>query len=102
MLAGLGGGGSWREEKLARVTAAQQARIDDWQARNAASLAETGRPLRNPPRRPASEHCRVKEAAAAGGEGAGAGAAAEQRAAEKEKNRKGPGRCATSPTRTRG
>jgi hypothetical protein len=52
------------EEKLARVTAAQQARIDDWQARNAASLAETGRPLRNPPRRPASEHCRVKEAAA--------------------------------------
>src|SRR6185312_7077056 len=49
-------------EKLARVTAAQQAKIDDWQARNAASLAAAGRPLRNPPRRPAGEHCRVKEA----------------------------------------
>src|SRR6185503_12626193 len=41
------------QEKLARLTAAQQAKIDDWQARNAASLAQTGRPLRNPPRRPA-------------------------------------------------
>ena len=79
------------EEKLARVTAAQQAKIDDWQARNAASLAETGKPLRNPPRRPASEHCRVKEAAAqvekARARAAGGGA----RAAEREKNRKGPG-----------
>jgi hypothetical protein len=35
------------QEKLARVTAAQQAKIDDWQARNAASLAATGKPLRN-------------------------------------------------------
>jgi hypothetical protein len=79
------------EEKLARVTAAQQARIDDWQARNAASLAETGRPLRNPPRRPASEHCRVKEAAAGVEKARARAGAAEQRAAEKEKNRKGPG-----------
>ena len=52
------------QEKLARVMAAQQARIDDWQARNAASLAAAGKPLRHPPRRPAGEHCRVKEAAA--------------------------------------
>jgi Transposase DDE domain len=79
------------EEKLARVTAAQQARIDDWQARNAASLAETGRPLRNPPRQPASEHCRVKEAAAGVEKARARAGAAEQRAAEKEKNRKGPG-----------
>jgi transposase len=79
------------QEKLARVTAAQQARIDQWQARNAASLAETGKPLRNPPRQPASEHCRVKEAAAQVGKALARQQAAEQRAAEKEKNRKGPG-----------
>jgi transposase len=79
------------QEKLARVTAAQQARIDQWQARNAASLAETGKPLRNPPRQPASEHCRVKEAAAQVGKALSRQQAAEQRAAEKEKNRKGPG-----------
>ena len=52
------------QEKLARVTVAQQAKIDDWQARNAASLAATGKPLRNPPRQSAGGHCRVKEAAA--------------------------------------
>jgi transposase len=79
------------EEKLARVTAAQQAKIDDWQARNAASLAQTGRPLRNPPRRPAGEHCRVREAAAQVEKARARAAEAERRAAEKEKNRKGPG-----------
>jgi hypothetical protein len=79
------------QEKLARVTAAQQARIDDWQARNAASLAATGKPLRNPPRQPASEHCRVKEAAAQVEAARERAAAAEQRAAERDKNRKGPG-----------
>ena len=79
------------EEQLARVTAAQQARIEDWQARNAASLAATGKPLRNPPRRPASEHCRVKAAAAKVEAARAREQAAEQRAAEREKNRKGPG-----------
>jgi Transposase DDE domain/Transposase domain (DUF772) len=79
------------QEKLARVTAAQQARIDDWQARNAASLAATGKPLRNPPRQPASEHCRVKEAAARVDKARARQQAAEQRAAERDKNRKGPG-----------
>jgi hypothetical protein len=44
--------------------AAQQAKIDDSQARNAVPLAATGRRLRNPPRQSASGHCRVKEAAA--------------------------------------
>jgi hypothetical protein len=77
-------------EKLARVMAAQQAKIDDWQARNAASLAETGRPLRNPPRQPAGEHCRVKEAAAQVEAARAREQAAQARAAE-EKNRKGPG-----------
>jgi transposase len=79
------------QEKLARVTAAQQAKIDEWQARNAASLAETGRPLRNPPRQPAREHCRVKEAAAQADKAREREQAAEQRAAERAANRKGPG-----------
>jgi hypothetical protein len=79
------------QEKLARVTAAQQARIGEWEARNAASLAETGKPLRNPPRRPAGEHCRVREAAAQVEAARAREQAAEARAAEKDKNRKGPG-----------
>jgi len=79
------------EEQLARVMAAQQARIDDWQARNAASLAATGKPLRNPPRQPASGHCRVKAAAAKVEAARARQQAAEQRAAEREKNCKGPG-----------
>jgi transposase len=79
------------EEKLARVTAAQQARIDEWQARNAASLAATGKPARNPPRRPASAHCRVREAAAQVEAARARQQAAEQRAAEREAKRRGPG-----------
>jgi transposase len=79
------------QEKLARVTAAQQAKIDQWEARSAASLAGTGQPLRNPPRRPAGEHCRVKEAAAQVEKARAREQAAQARAAEKEKNRKGPG-----------
>jgi transposase len=79
------------EEKLARVTAAQQARIDDWQARNAASLAATGRPLRNPPRQPASAHCRVRAAAAQAEAARERAAAVQARAAEREESRKGPG-----------
>jgi transposase len=78
-------------ERLARVTAAQQARIDDWQARNAASLAQTGRPAPNPPRQPASEHCRVKAAAAKVEAARAREQAARARAAEREANRKGPG-----------
>ena len=79
------------EEKLARVTAAQQAKIDDWQARNAASLAQTGRPLRNPPRRPAAGTAGSRQAAAQVEKARAREQAAERRAAEKEKNRKGPG-----------
>ena len=79
------------EENLARVTAAQQAKIDDWQARNAASLAQAGKPLRNPPRQPASEHCRVKDAAAQVEKARERAAEAERKAAEREANRTGPG-----------
>jgi transposase len=79
------------EEKLARVTAAQQAKIDDWQARNARSLAQTGKRLGNPPRRPASQHVRVRQAAARLERARQRQAEATRRAAEREKNRKGPG-----------
>src|SRR6516162_3959247 len=79
------------EEKLARVTAAQQAKIDEWRARNAASLAAAGRPAPNPPRRPASAHCRVRAAAAQVEKARARAAEAGRRAAEKDKDRKGPG-----------
>jgi transposase len=78
-------------ENLAGVMAAQQAKIDEREARNAASLAETGKPLRNPPRRPAGENCRVKEAAAQVEAARAREQAAQARAAEREANRKGPG-----------
>jgi transposase len=84
------------EEKLARVTAAQQARIDEWQARNEQSLAATGRPARNPPRRPASAHCRVKQAAAQVEKARARQQEAERRAAEKDKG-PGPVRNITDP-----
>src|SRR5215471_18182837 len=74
-------------EKLARVTAAQQAKIDDWEARNARSLAETGKRLGNPPRRPASQHVRVRQAAARLERARRRQAEAARRAADRE----GPG-----------
>ena len=79
-------------ENVARLTAAHQGKIDDWQARNAASLAATGHPLRGCPPVPADQYCRVREAQAKL-------AAAEQRAAaaaakdtQKAAGGKGPGR----------
>jgi transposase len=75
------------EEQLAREMAAQQAKIDDWEARNAASVAETGRRLGNPPKRPASEHCRVKQAAAKAEKARARAAAAERKAAAKDQAR---------------
>jgi transposase len=80
------------QENVARLTAVQQARIEERDARNARSVAETGRRLRNPPRRPASEHCRVKEAEAKRAAARPRPPEADRKAAEKEKNRKGPGR----------
>jgi transposase len=50
--------------RLDQALAAQQAKIDDWDRRNAEHIAATGTPLGNPPRRPASEHVRVREARA--------------------------------------
>jgi transposase len=75
--------------RLDQALAAQQAKIDDWEQRNARHLAATGKGLRNPPRRPASEHVRVREAAA-GVERARARAAKARRKAARTQP-KGPG-----------
>ena len=79
------------EENLAQVRARQQAAIDDWHARNAASLAATGHPLRGCPPVPADRHCRVKEAEAKLEAARARAAGAERKAAEREASRKGPG-----------
>jgi transposase len=78
-------------ENLERARAAQQARIEDWHARNQASLAATGRPLRGGRPVPADDHTRVRQAAAKLERATERAAAAAARAAQKEKNRKGPG-----------
>ena len=82
---------------LDKITAAQQARIDDWQARNAASLAATGRPLPGGQPVPASEHCRVKAAAAKLERARDRAAAAQQKAAAKAAGAPGPVRNITDP-----
>jgi transposase len=79
------------EENLAQVIARQQAKVDDWQARNAASLATTGRSLRGSPPVPAHRHCRVKDAEAKVEATRARAAEAERRAAEKAAAAKGPG-----------
>jgi transposase len=79
------------QENLARVRARQQAKAEDWQARNAASLAATGHPLRGCPPVPADRHCRVTEAEAKLAAAKARAAEAGRKAAEREANRKGPG-----------
>ena len=79
------------EENLAQVIARQQAKVDDWQARNAASLATTGRPLRGSPPVPAHRHCRVKDAEAKVEATRARTAEAQRKAAEKAAAAKGPG-----------
>jgi hypothetical protein len=76
--------------KVERARSAQQAKIDDWQARSAAAR-EAGRPLRGSRPAPAGDYIRVRQAMAklAAAQARAAGAAS--RAAEKEKNRTGPG-----------
>ena len=77
--------------RLDELTAAQQTRIDDWDRRNAEAIAGAGTGLRNPPRRPASEHVRVRAARAALDRAKARSAAAERKAADREAARKGPG-----------
>jgi transposase len=83
--------------RLDQVTAAQQAKIDDFDRRNAESLAATGRPLRNPPRRPAREHVRVRQAAAKLEKANARQADAERQAAEKAADGPGPVANITDP-----
>ena len=54
------------QEKLDRETAAQQAKIDDWNARDAAARAATGKGLsrKTRPGSPAGSYVRVRQAAA--------------------------------------
>jgi transposase len=76
--------------RLEQALAAQQAKVDDFQARNAARLAATGKAL--PLRPPAPGAGRpVKQAAAALDRARQRAADRERKAAEKEKNRRGPG-----------
>jgi transposase len=80
-----------------RLTAAQQARIDDWEQRNAASLAATGKRAGNPPRRPAAAHVRVREAAAKLEKAKARAAEAERKAAQKQQAGPGPVANITDP-----
>ena len=77
--------------QLDQAIAAQQARIDDWDRRNAEKIAETGTGLRNPPRRPARQHVRVREAQARLDKAQARRAEAGRKAEEREAARKGPG-----------
>jgi transposase len=77
--------------KVERARAAQQARIEAWQARDAAARA-AGRKLRGPAPAPADDsYVRVRQALAELERAQARAAGAEARAAEKEKNRAGPG-----------
>jgi transposase len=76
--------------KLDRLTAAQQARIDDWDQRNAASIAAAGTGLRHLGRRPASAPARVRAAAAALEQARARAAGAAAKAAAKDAARTGP------------
>jgi transposase len=77
--------------RLEQVTAAQQARFDDWQQRNTRKLAATGRGLHGHAAVPPAEHVLVRRAAAGLARARERAAAAERKAAQKQKDRKGPG-----------
>jgi transposase len=78
------------QERLGRAVAAQQAKIDDWAARDAAARAAGGRGLdrRTRPKSPASQHCRARQAAAHLDQ-ARARAAAREKKKKKKGNRAG-------------
>jgi transposase len=77
--------------RLEQVTAAQQAKVDAWQQRNAASIAATGKPARGRAPLPAGEHVLVRRAAAGLARAQERAAAAERKAAKKAASRRGPG-----------
>ena len=83
-------------ENLARVRAARAAQLARLEEQYAAGQPRRGRPAG------VDDHCRVRQAQAKLEAARARAAGAERKAAEREANRKGPGRSATSPTRTRG
>jgi transposase len=86
-----GAGVAAAQLRVDRLTAAQQAKIDDWDRRNAGQVAATGAGLRNPPRRPASAHVRVRQAQARLDKARQRAAAAAGKAAREQAARAGPG-----------
>jgi transposase len=82
------------QERLDRVVAARQARIDDWAGRDAAARAagRAGLDPRTRPRTAPGDYVRVRDAAAHLDKVRARVAAAAAQAAEKERARKGPGR----------
>jgi transposase len=80
-----------------RAQAAQQAKIEDWQARNTASLAATGRPLRGCPPAGPARYVRVRQAQAKLAKAQARAADAERAAARKAAARTGPVRNITDP-----
>ena len=81
------------QERLDRAIAAQQARIDDWAARDAAAATATGTglDLRTRPRSAPGDYVRVRQAAAHLDRVRERVQAEAARAAAKEQARKGPG-----------
>ncbi len=76
---------------LERARAAQQAKIEAWQARNAEQQAATGRPLPGPQPVPPGQFVRVREAEVKLAGARRRQAAAAARRAPREKDRAGPG-----------
>jgi transposase len=80
-----------------RARAAQQAKIEDWQARNTASLAATGRPLRGSPPAGPDRYVRVRQAQARLDKAQARAADAERAAADQAAAHTGPVRNITDP-----
>jgi len=79
------------ELRLEQATAAQQARVEDYQRRTAAKIAATGTGLPERPPVPVSQRATVRRAAARAGSARTRDAARQGRALAGEQNRKGPG-----------
>jgi len=77
--------------KLDRLTAAQQARFEDWQRRTAEKTAATGTALHGGAVRPPADHVLVRRAAAGLERAKARAAAAGRKAAARAAARKGPG-----------
>jgi transposase len=83
--------------RFGQALTVQQAKIDDWERRDAQHRAATGKGLRNPPRRPAREHVRVRQAAAGLQRAKARAAEAERKAAQKQAAGPGPVANITDP-----